>query len=159
MTNENIAIEFSESQVGGFTPYVAEVVWTNPTDPKTELIVHTETSCVGDVTGEASTDIIEEAASKSKSIKRLIIRYKNPTDRTWPYTKVARIMDIYSQVTGMETTLDSVHDKRFEYTVTPTPSQFKKRKRPSFVSNIDFSKFDKATAYEIKSYIVPVVTL
>jgi hypothetical protein len=105
---------------------------------------------------------LQEAARRATNMRKLLIQYTNELDRTWPYTKVARIIEIFTSINGRKATLESVEDDCFSYTVIFSPTLAKKRQRDDghdekqpFEINIDFSKYDRSHEVYIKQYIWP----
>jgi hypothetical protein len=51
-------------------------------------------------------------------MRELRVVYYNDVNRIWPYTKVGRIIDVFTSVNGLKATLKSVEDDFFGFTIT-----------------------------------------
>jgi hypothetical protein len=143
-----------------------EVSWSDPVTPETVYFNGTDANACGisaEETQERFVPRLKKAARRAVNIKKLLIQYTNEVDRTWPYTKVARIIEIFTSINGRKATLESVEEDCFGYTVTFSPTLAKKRQRDDghdkkqpFAINIDFSRCDdRMHELCIKEYIWP----
>ena len=120
--NETILVQFQEGS-NPFLPYSMEIIWRDPANPEAEYFwgtdVREEDDADGNcITAEKFVKDLTTAATRAKKMRELRVVYYNDINRIWPYTKVGRIIDVFTSVNGLKATLKSVEDDFFGFTIT-----------------------------------------
>ena len=120
--NDTILIQFQEGS-NPLLPYSMEIIWRDPANPEAEYFWGTDVREQDDaygncITAEKFVKDLTTAATRAKKMRELRVVYYNGTDRIWPYTKVGRIIEVFTSVNGLKATLESVEDDFFGFTIT-----------------------------------------
>ena len=120
--NETILIQFQEGS-NPLLPYSMEIIWRDPANPEAEYFWGTDVREEDDprgncITAEKFVKDLTTAATRAKKMRELRVVYYNDINRIWPYTKVGRIIEVFTSVSGLKATLKSVEDDFFGFTIT-----------------------------------------
>ena len=167
--NETLIVQFQENPGPNnpLLPYSMEIIWGDPENPQAEYYwgtdVRESTGPDGeDTTSEKFVKDLTTAATRATKLTELRVVYYNSIDRIWPYTKVGRIIEVFSKVSGKKATLKSVEKDFFGFTISFSDDGKPKGESnddddstaaPPFDVGIAFSKLDPMRRTLCQMYI------